>query len=71
MDHLVCSQFIFGNTNSLLTNLARLGVEVTQVDGRDEKVKAAIQLNTRAGLAETIANPGTADCRFSCDWRSL
>lgn len=59
-DHLVCSQFIFGNTNSLLINLARLGVEVTQVDGRDvEKVKAAIQPNTRMVFMETIANPGT------------
>lgn len=59
-DHLISSQFIFGNTNSLLINLARLGVEVTHVDGRDiEQVKAAIRPNTRMVFMETIANPGT------------
>ncbi len=59
-DHIVSSQFIFGNTNSLLINLARLGVEVTHVDGRDvEQVKAAIRPNTRMVFMETIANPGT------------
>ena len=59
-DHIISSQFIFGNTNSLLINLARLGVEVTHVDGRDvEQVKAAIRPNTRMVFMETIANPGT------------
>ena len=59
-DHLISSQFIFGNTNSLLINLARLGVEVTHVDGRDiEQVKAAIRPTTRMVFMETIANPGT------------
>src|SRR5699024_4390539 len=59
-DHLISSQFIFGNTNSLLINLARLGVEVTHVDGRDvEQIKAAIRPNTRMVFMETIANPGT------------
>lgn len=59
-DHIISSQFIFGNTNSLLINLARLGVEVTHVDGRDvAQVKAAIRPNTRMVFMETIANPGT------------
>ena len=59
-DHIISSQFIFGNTNSLLMNLARLGVEVTQVDARDiEQVRAAIRPNTRMVFMETIANPGT------------
>ena len=59
-DHLISSQFIFGNTNSLLISLARLGVEVTHVDGRDvAQVRAAIRPNTRMVFMETIANPGT------------
>lgn len=59
-DHIISSQFIFGNTNSLLINLARFGVEVTHVDARDvAQVKAAIRPNTRMVFMETIANPGT------------
>lgn len=59
-DHLVSSQFIFGNTNSLFATLAELGVEITFVDATDtEQVKAALRPNTRMVFVETIANPGT------------
>jgi O-acetylhomoserine (thiol)-lyase len=59
-DHLVCSQFVFGNTNSLLGTLKDLGIGVTTVDATDaNKVAAAIQPNTRMVFVETIANPGT------------
>lgn len=59
-DHLVSSQYIFGNTNSMLATLADLGVEVTMVDATDiEAVRAAVRPNTRMVFAETIANPGT------------
>ncbi|MDQ8033873.1 hypothetical protein CEG14_17920 [Bordetella genomosp. 1] len=59
-DHLVSSQFIFGNTNSLLGTLIELGVEITSVDATDvEQVRAAIRPNTRMVFTETIANPGT------------
>ena len=59
-DHLVCSQFVFGNTNSLLGTLQDLGIEVTTVDATEaDKVAAAIQPNTRMVFVETIANPGT------------
>ncbi|AZY49434.1 cystathionine gamma-synthase family protein [Bordetella avium] len=59
-DHLVSSQFIFGNTNSLLSTLAELGVEITLVDATDaSRVRAALRPNTRMVFAETIANPGT------------
>ncbi len=59
-DHLVSSQFIFGNTTSLLGTLAALGVEVTFVDATDaEQVRAAVRPNTRMVFVETIANPGT------------
>lgn len=59
-DHLVSSQFIFGNTNSLLGTLIELGVEITFVDATDVgQVRAALRPNTRMVFAETIANPGT------------
>ena len=59
-DHLVCSQFVFGNTNSLLGTLRDLGIGVTTVDATQaDKVAAALQPNTRMVFVETIANPGT------------
>lgn len=65
-DHLLASQFLFGNTNSLFQTLTRLGIEVTFVDATDaNKVRAALQPNTRMVFVETIANPCTqvADLR--------
>ncbi len=59
-DHLVCSQFVFGNTNSLLGTLKDLGIGVTTVDATQaDKVAAVIQPTTRMVFVETIANPGT------------
>lgn len=59
-DHLVSSQFVFGNTNSLLGTLDRLGVTVTFVDPTDaQQVKDAIRPETKMVFTETIANPGT------------
>jgi O-acetylhomoserine (thiol)-lyase len=59
-DHLISSQYIFGNTNSLFGTLERLGISLTLVDPTDiAAVSAAIQPNTRMVFTETIANPGT------------
>ena len=59
-DHLVASQFVFGNTNSIFGTLRGLGIEVTTVDATDvANVAAAVQPNTRMAFVETIANPGT------------
>jgi len=59
-DHLVSSQFLFGNTNSLLQTLQGLGVEVSLVDATDvSAVQAALRANTRMVFVETIANPRT------------
>ncbi|MFA7436964.1 cystathionine gamma-synthase family protein [Castellaniella sp.] len=59
-DHLISSQYIFGNTNSLLMTLENFGVDVTLVDATDaSQVKAALRPNTRMVFVETIANPGT------------
>ncbi|MBB3232559.1 cystathionine gamma-synthase family protein [Halomonas stenophila] len=59
-DHLVSSQFLFGNTNSLFQTLTQFGIEVTFVDATDvANVEAAVQPNTRMVFVETIANPCT------------
>jgi O-acetylhomoserine (thiol)-lyase len=59
-DHLVCTRFLFGNTNSLMQTLQGLGVEVTFVDATAaENVRAAITPATRMVFVETIANPVT------------
>jgi O-acetylhomoserine (thiol)-lyase len=59
-DHLVSSQYIFGNTNSLLGTLIELGVDISFVDATDAaQVRAAIRPETRMVFTETIANPGT------------
>ncbi len=59
-DHLISSQFIFGNTNSLFGTLEHLGIEISLVDPTDvSAVATAIKPNTRMVFTETIANPGT------------
>ncbi len=59
-DHLVVSQFVFGNTNSVLGTLRDLGIQVTTVDAtRASAVADAVQPNTRMVFVETVANPGT------------
>lgn len=59
-DHLIMSQFVFGNTNSFVGTMQRYGIEITLVDVTDAKnVEAAVQDNTRAVFLETVANPVT------------
>ncbi len=59
-DHVVCSQFVFGNTNSMLDTMANHGVGVSFVDATDVRnVEAAITERTRLVFVETIANPRT------------
>lgn len=59
-DHVVASQFLFGNTASFLQTLETLGCEVTLVDATDARhVEAALRPETRIVFAETIANPRT------------
>ncbi|NGM88090.1 cystathionine gamma-synthase family protein [Parapusillimonas sp. SGNA-6] len=70
-DHLISSQHIFGNTNSLLMTLSGFGVEVTLVDATDAKnVKEAWRPETRMVFVESLANPGTqvADMKAIGDW---
>lgn len=59
-DHIIISQFMFGNTNSFAKTLQGFGVEVTLVDvTKVENVREAVQENTRGVFLETIANPVT------------
>jgi len=59
-DHLVASQFVFGNTNSVLGTLRDFGVQVTMVDAtRAGAVAEVLRPNTRMVFVETVANPGT------------
>ncbi len=59
-DHIVASQYLFGNTSSVFATLQGFGIEVTQVDVTDaNEVAAACRENTRMVFTETIANPGT------------
>ncbi len=59
-DHVVASQYLFGNTASWLGTLQRLGCEVSFVDASSAKhVEQAIRPATRMVFVETIANPCT------------
>lgn len=58
-DHVVSSGALYGGTLTLFGHtLARLGIEVTFVDGTDpEAFRRAITPRTRLLYAETVANP--------------
>ena len=59
-DHVVASQFLFGNTVSLFGTLAAHGTNVTFVDATDAaNVERALGPSTRVVFVETIANPRT------------
>ena len=59
-DHVVSSAFLFGNTNSMFSTLAGMGVDVDFVDATDVRaVEAALKPATRLVFVETIANPRT------------
>ena len=65
-DHVVTSQFLFGNTASLFGTLGVHGQDVAYVDATDARnVEAALTPATRLVFVETIANPRTqvADLR--------
>jgi O-acetylhomoserine (thiol)-lyase len=59
-DHVVASQFLFGNTVSLFNTLAGHGARVTFVDATDvANVERALTPSTKLVFVETIANPRT------------
>ncbi len=69
-DHVVSSRALFGSCLYILEEvLARFGVEVTLVDGRDNAAwEAAIRPDTRAVFLESISNPTLeiVDLRHVC-----
>ncbi|NCP63245.1 MAG: cystathionine gamma-synthase family protein [Paraglaciecola sp.] len=70
-DHLIISQFLFGNTRSFSDTLQNLGIGVTYVDVTDiHQVKQAKRDNTKGVYLETIANPVTqvADLKAIGEW---
>jgi O-acetylhomoserine (thiol)-lyase len=57
-DHIVSSQYVFGNTSSLLLTMEAHGHRVSFVDATDvAHVQAALTPATRLVFVETIANP--------------
>ncbi len=59
-DHVVSSQFLFGNTVSLFGTLAAHGARISFVDATDAaNVERALEPSTRLVFVETIANPRT------------
>ena len=57
-DHIVSSQYVFGNTTSLLLTLEAHGQALSFVDATDvARVEAALTPATRIVFVETIANP--------------
>lgn len=58
-DHIVCSDAVYGPTNTLLaTVMSRFGIETTFVDTSDlDEVKKALKPNTKMIYIETPGNP--------------
>ncbi|MFC4699245.1 cystathionine gamma-synthase family protein [Glaciecola siphonariae] len=59
-DHIIVSQYLFGNTLSFFKTLANFAIEVSYIDVTDvDKVAGACKANTKMVFCESIANPGT------------
>jgi O-acetylhomoserine (thiol)-lyase len=59
-DHVVSSQFLFGNTVSQFGTLSAHGADISFVDATDVgNVERALKPSTRLIFVETIANPRT------------
>jgi O-acetylhomoserine (thiol)-lyase len=59
-DHIVVSQYLFGNTRSFMSTIEGFGIRVSYVDVTDvRKVQAACNADTKMVFCESIANPVT------------
>lgn len=70
-DHIIVSQFLFGNTRSFLATIEGFGIQVSYVDVTDvNKVKEAYTQNTKMVFCESIANPVTqvSDLKGIGEW---
>lgn len=70
-DHIVVSQYLFGNTRSFMATIEGFGISVSYVDVTDiHTVQEACNANTKMIFCETIANPVTqvSDLQGIGDW---
>ena len=59
-DHIIASQYLFGNTRSFMNTIQNFGIAVSFVDVTNaQNVADSIQENTKLVFCETIANPVT------------
>ncbi|WP_371192929.1 cystathionine gamma-synthase family protein [Glaciecola sp. SC05] len=59
-DHIIVSQYLFGNTRSFFQTLSNFSVNVSYVDVTDaENIKNALTPSTKMVFCESIANPVT------------
>lgn len=59
-DHIIVSQFLFGNTRSFFDHLQQFAIIVEYVDVTNaDNVTNAVNENTKMVFCETIANPNT------------
>lgn len=70
-DHIIVSQYLFGNTRSFLATIEGFGISVSYVDVTElSQVQQAHNENTKMVFCETIANPVTqvADLKGIGEW---
>jgi O-acetylhomoserine (thiol)-lyase len=59
-DHIIVSQYLFGNTRSFMETLENFAIEISFVDVTDARlVRQALKENTKLVFCESIANPVT------------
>lgn len=59
-DHIIVSQYLFGNTRSFMETLKNFAIEISFVDvTQADLVRQAMQENTKLVFCESIANPVT------------
>lgn len=59
-DHVIVSQYLFGNTRSFMETLENFAIDISFVDVTDAQwVREAIKENTKLVFCESIANPVT------------
>ncbi len=59
-DHIIVSQYLFGNTRSFMSTIEGFGISISYADVTDvSNIEAVCNANTKMVFCETIANPVT------------
>ena len=59
-DHIIVSQYLFGNTRSFMSTIEGFGISISYADVTDVRnIEAVCKANTKMVFCETIANPVT------------